>query len=83
MDKITIRICLGTTCHLMGSSYLQTLEQDMPENLREKIRIEWSRCLGYCKDENYGSAPFVIVEGELVEKATAHDIIRKVEELLN
>lgn len=81
MSKIIISVCLGTTCHLMGSSHLQTLEQDLPENIRNRVTVKWSRCLGFCKEENYGKAPFVLVGKELVDEATVHKIIDRIENM--
>jgi len=82
MEKITVSVCLGTTCHLMGSSHLQTLEQDLPERFRERTSVKWSRCLGHCKEENHGRAPFVLVGDELVCEATVYKIVEKLETLL-
>ncbi|KMQ50071.1 TRX domain protein [Chitinispirillum alkaliphilum] len=81
MEKIVISVCLGTTCHLMGSSYLQNLENDLPSTFRDKVEIHWHRCLGYCRDENYGKAPFVLVGEELLSEATLFKILEKLEEL--
>ncbi len=82
MKIITVKVCLGTTCHLMGSSHLQTLEQDIPEHLRDRVAITWSRCLGYCKDENHGKAPYVLVGNEVMGEATVFGIVEKLELLL-
>ncbi len=81
MEKISVKVCLGTTCHLMGSSHLQSLEQDLPQYLRDRVEIKWSRCLGHCKEENYGRAPFVLVGEEMICEATVFKIIEKLDEI--
>lgn len=81
MDKIKITICLGTTCHLMGSSHLQNILEDLPSSLINHVEIKWARCLGYCNSEKH-QAPFVLVNDELLPEATLPGIIEKVEKLL-
>lgn len=81
MSKISISVCLGTTCHLMGSSHLQNLPQELPSALLEAVEINWKRCLGLCHS-NQGKAPFVIINEEVVSEATMPRIVEKVEYML-
>ncbi|MDG5815784.1 NAD(P)H-dependent oxidoreductase subunit E [Chitinispirillales bacterium ANBcel5] len=83
MEKAIVKVCLGTTCHLMGSSHLQTLEQDLPEHLATRTTVKWSRCLGLCKDDNYGKAPYVIVGDKVISEATIFKIVDALEAVLN
>ena len=87
---IDIRICTGTTCYVMGASDLLTLEEQLPEELKEHIRISGSTCLGYCKtetDDNKNTVlrkpPFVEVCGKLIEQATIEKIIEAAEKELS
>ena len=43
--KIRIRICLGTTCFVMGASKLQELERLMPPEWKDKVDISAQTCL--------------------------------------
>ena len=79
--RILIEICLGTTCHLMGSSDLQDLEEQLPERLRGHVRVKAVSCLGYCGDRQYGKAPYVRVHGELLAAATMDTVIERLDTL--
>ena len=81
MDKIKITICAGTTCYLMGSAYLQSLEDHLEPDIREMVEIEGVRCLGLCKGENYGKAPYVKINGEIISEATLPVVLGRIEML--
>lgn len=81
MNKISITVCLGTTCHLMGSSHLQSISQDLPPSIKDSVEIKWERCLGNC-NSGTDQAPIVLVNDEVLHDATLPKIIEKVEELL-
>jgi NADH:ubiquinone oxidoreductase subunit E len=81
MKKITVEICVGTKCYVMGASELQTLEDALPEELRAKVEIKGARCLGFCKERHYGRSPFVIINGEVMSEATLPKVIRRIEEI--
>jgi NADH:ubiquinone oxidoreductase subunit E len=81
MDKITVQICVGTTCYVMGASDLQMLGELLPEHLRDKVDIKGARCLGFCKDRNSGRAPFVVIDGEMMSEATVPKVIERIEDI--
>jgi len=83
MTKIKIRICVGTTCFIMGASELQDLEHLLPEELVDKVEISGASCLGICRQDNYGKAPFVTVDEEVISHATINTIIEKIYEKLS
>jgi NADH:ubiquinone oxidoreductase subunit E len=74
MKKITITVCLGTTCHLLGASHFQMLQQDLPAHLLERVTIEAKRCLGLCSSDQ-DKAPFVAINGVILKDATLQKII--------
>jgi NADH:ubiquinone oxidoreductase subunit E len=78
MNKVTITVCLGTTCHLLGASHLQNLSQDLSPGMAEKVEIQWKRCLGFC-NSNIGKAPYVIINDVVICEATNPRIIEKIE----
>lgn len=80
MKKNTVTVCTGTACFVMGGSELLLLEDQLPPELKETTEVEGSTCLGICKQPNYGAsqadhAPFVKVNGTVLEQATAGKII--------
>lgn len=80
MEKIQITICLGTTCYVMGASELQNLMDFVPAHLHEQIDLRSSNCLDYCKEGEYGRAPFVLINGSVQGDATLHTILEKIKE---
>lgn len=81
MDKIKVEICLGTTCHLMGAASLQTLQDDLPLLLRNKVDVTGKRCLGLCSS-NHTKAPYVLVNNEVLDEASLPKIIDKIETIV-
>ena len=83
-SKIKVEICLGTTCYVLGSFRLSTLEEQLPEELRDKVDVVGSACLDLCHARNYGNAPFVrINDSRIVDNATIEKVIDAVREEVN
>ena len=81
--KITVNICAGTACFVMGASDILLLEEHLPEPLKDAVDIQGSTCLGYCKNGENGKAPFVLINGELMAEASLASVISKIEEIAN
>jgi len=76
----TVTICTGTACFVMGGSELLLLEEQLPDDLKANTNIEGSPCIGACKRSEYGKtqsdyAPFVKINGEVIEQANVQKII--------
>jgi len=82
-DKIKITICTGTHCFVMGGSDLLLLDECMPEEMKDLVEIEGSNCLEVCEDRSKGKAPFVQINGELIDQASIPKILKYLEELVN
>ncbi len=80
MKKITVSICTGTTCFVMGASELLLLEEELPQELLEKVSIEGVTCLELCKGGANSKAPYVLIDGEIHEEATIQSVIEKIKE---
>lgn len=79
---ISIRICTGTTCYVMGASDLLTLEDHIPEHLKAPVSISGSTCLGMCKyipgiskSDTEQKPPFVEINGKIMGQATIKKVI--------
>ena len=48
MEKLTVQICTGTLCYIMGGSELQLLGEYLPETLADKVEIRGATCLDIC-----------------------------------
>lgn len=80
-DKISVVICSGTACYVMGASDILLLEEELPASLRDRVEIEGATCLGYCKDPKNGKAPFVRIDGEVMAAATLPKVMARIREL--
>ncbi|WP_047449273.1 hypothetical protein [Alistipes sp. ZOR0009] len=79
---ITVKICTGTLCYVMGGSDLWTLQDILPENLKDRVFIKGSPCLGYCTNEQPVKAPYAEVNGKVIREASVSSIIEVIKEEL-
>ena len=83
MKKIEVRVCLGTTCFVMGSSNLQNLTELIPQKFGDKVEVVGSPCLGVCfTNWEYSKAPYVKVNDTIVQEATVDKVIEEIERQL-
>ncbi len=82
MKKLEVKICIGTTCYIMGASQLQHLEDYLAKEYLEYVDISGSQCLGCCQDKNYDNAPFVKIGDDIMGNATIAKVINEIEERL-
>ncbi len=75
MEKIKVVICTGTACFVMGGSELLTLDDHLPEMYADRVQIEGTGCLDYCKDIEKGKSPFVVVNGHVISEANIPKVI--------
>ena len=83
MKKMTLEICCGTACYTMGANRLLNIENEMPIELRGKVEIKASPCLGLCCKIELKGAPYVKLNGMIIEQATAEKIFERMKELLD
>jgi NADH:ubiquinone oxidoreductase subunit E len=82
MKKFHLEICCGTTCFMLGANQLMNIENEMPADLRAQTDVRALPCLGLCNDKELSGAPYVKLNGEVIEKATAEKIFAKMRTLL-
>jgi len=77
---IKIQICVGTNCSFKGSlDLLEYLEHD--ERLKGKVEISTSNCFNkVCKNNN---SPVVMINNELMLKATLDQVLSKIGDLVS
>ena len=82
MDKITVEVCCGTACYLLGAANLMSLEDMLPENCRGRVAVEAKTCLELCEKENLGGAPYVrFNDTEIMAQATPEKVLERIAEL--
>lgn len=83
MGKVNVKVCLGTTCFVMGSSNLQELIETVPAKYGEKVDVIGVPCLGLCSiDWEYSRAPYVKVDDDVIYEATVEKVLSAVEKKL-
>ncbi|MBN1113612.1 MAG: DUF1450 domain-containing protein [Bacteroidales bacterium] len=80
--KIKVKICIGTLCYVMGGSELQLLEEHLPEELKKRVDIEGSICLGFCNSNEDEKPPFASVNGKCVSRASITKLINQIKKEL-
>lgn len=83
MEKINVKVCLGTTCFVMGAAHLQELMEIAPKKFNDNVEISGHPCLGLCSiDWEYSRAPYVMVDNEVVYEATVEKVLNEIERKL-
>ena len=85
MEKqISVKVCLGTTCFVMGSSNLQELIETVPKKYGNKVDVAGVPCLGLCSiDWEFSKAPYVKVDDEIIKEATVEKVLKAIDAKLN
>ena len=73
-SKIKIRICVGTSCFVYGGNELKEIKHRLPEDLKSKVYVEASVCLGCDVKGIKPNPPYVEINGYLMEAATIEKI---------
>ena len=83
MAKVEVKVCLGTTCFVMGGSNLQELNDIIPEKYGDKVELSAANCLGLCSiNWEYSKAPYVKVNEEVVSEATVEKVLEEIDKQL-
>lgn len=82
MDKkISVKVCLGTTCFIMGSANLQELIDLIPKKYGDKVEVSGANCLELCSVEGeYSKAPYVKIDEDVIREATVEKVIAAIDE---
>jgi NADH:ubiquinone oxidoreductase subunit E len=83
MAKVNVKVCLGTTCFVMGSSNLQELLDLVPKKYGDDVDVSGSPCLGLCSiDWEFSKAPYVKVNNEVIKVATVEKVLAAIDKEL-
>ena len=83
MAKVEVKVCLGTTCFVMGGSNLQELNDIIPQKYGDKVELSAANCLGLCSiNWEYSKAPYVKVNEEVVSEATVDKVLEEIDKQL-
>lgn len=76
MDTIKVSVCVGTSCHLMGTQDILLALEKAKAELPVQLEIEYVSCLGRC-----GQGPNVQINGRPVMRATAELVLEMLHKL--
>lgn len=80
METLEVRICSGTTCFVMGSSFLNELYDLIPQKYGDKVIVKPSLCLGQCSsNDKHSKAPYIKVGEEVISSATIEKVLLAIE----
>ena len=52
MAKVNVKICMGTTCFVMGASQLQDLVDIVKKKYGDDVEVSGSTCLNFCTNSS-------------------------------
>jgi len=83
MEKINVKVCMGTTCFVMGGANLQELNDIIPRKYGDKVEVNASPCLNLCSiNWEYSKAPYVKVNDDIITEATVEKVLEIIEKKL-
>ena len=79
MSKVTIGICMGSSCFSRGNGLLSvSLREAIAEaGLTDRVSLKGFLCIDHC-----GEGPCVCIDDERCRGRDAHDIVERVKEKL-
>lgn len=82
MSKLRVQVCLGTACVVLGGLDPQTLCDMLPSELKDLVEVAGSTCLSFCKDKNLGKPPFVMINEDVIERASLEKVLVEIRKRL-
>lgn len=81
-----IKVCVGSSCTLLGSMGILDQIEDLKEIISEdadnysdeELEVEAIKCLGYCKETEEKVAPVVVIDDEPMFNATSQTVMEKI-----
>lgn len=83
MKKVKVEVCFGTTCHVMGGGELLDVENHLAPEINPYVDLCGIGCLEFCKEQNFGKAPFVRIDGEVFGSMTMEKLIQEITKRVN
>jgi len=83
MAKVSVKICMGTTCFVMGASQLQDLVEIVKNKYGDNVEVSGSACLNFCTENTeYSKAPYVTVNDTVISEATIDKVLQEIDRML-
>lgn len=77
-----VKICMGARCTMMGANAIydavenikEWTGEEYPLDSLENLEVELVNCLDYCKKESTAVAPVVVIDEDVIFRATAQEV---------
>ncbi len=81
MDKITLKICMGTACFITGSSGLLNIKEKLPEKMKGLVEVKPSLCCDMCRNTETTKPPIISVGNKIISMANEEKILAVLEDI--
>ncbi|MBD3315908.1 MAG: hypothetical protein GF344_08990 [Chitinivibrionales bacterium] len=78
MSEISVVICTGTACYVMGAGALLSCSEELTPELASLVTVSGSSCMNLCKDKTKGNPPFAVINGTCISDATVSKMIAEI-----
>ena len=82
MNKLSVKICSGTSCFVQGGSELLAFEDFLDDSLISSCNFEECFCTEDCKKQENLSPPFVRIGDKVYGNVKPTDLCRLIRENL-
>jgi NADH:ubiquinone oxidoreductase subunit E len=76
MSKNTLKICIGTPCHLMGAAELLESVENLDLRILQKIEVKTSHCIDDCCEK----APVAEFNGKVYQDLNPEKLYKIIRE---
>lgn len=80
MAEIDLKICMGTMCYVMGGAELKGVTENLPEEIRDRVKVSYAPCLGKC--DKAGEPPYIELNGRVLARVSRSNLIQMLKEEL-
>ena len=77
MAVLVVKVCAGTSCHLLGNQAIVDVLENMPPSLQKQVEIGYISCLGNCDE-----GPCVTIGDKLIDHASPEKVLIMIKEAL-
>ncbi len=81
MEKIKLKICMGTMCYIMGGAELKDFVENLSQEILQYLEISFSPCLGFCNEKQ--TPPFIELNGRVVAGVSKFNLRQILKEEIN
>jgi NADH:ubiquinone oxidoreductase subunit E len=74
-EIVNVKICISTYSYVMGGASLMGIANEIPVDLRDRVKVEGKISLEGGSEETGAKPPFAEVNGIFIQEATTEKII--------